>query len=178
MNKSAPTVWTKAKGKVFKDGFPGDINAVANLGRVVGANSSTGVAQLAGKTPYSITYAESNYAVANNLKLANVINPAGSSVAPDSTGVGAFLASATQDANGFLTFDYATKEKGAYTLGIVSYLLADTAYPSKTTAAAVKAYANYVLSTKCSKDVGAALGFSVIDGALLTKSLAQVAKIG
>jgi phosphate transport system substrate-binding protein len=178
MNKSAPTIWTKAKSKVFKDGFPGDINAVANLGRVVGAASSTGVAQLAGKTPYSITYAESNYAVANNLKLANVINPAGSSVAPDSTGVGAFLASATQDANGFLTFDYATKEKGAYTLGIVSYLLADTAYPSKTTAAAVKAYANYVLSTKCSKDVGAALGFSVIDGALLTKSLAQVAKIG
>ena len=178
MNKSAPTIWTKAKSKVFKDGFPGDINAVANLGRVVGAASSTGVAQLAGKTPYSITYAESNYAVANNLKLANVINPAGSSVAPDSTGVGAFLASATQDANGFLTFDYATKEKGAYTLGIVSYLLADTAYPSKTTAAAVKAYANYILSTKCSKDVGGALGFSVIDGALLAKSLAQVAKIG
>ena len=178
MNKSAPTIWTKAKSKVFKDGFPGDINAVANLGRVVGAASSTGVAQLAGKTPYSITYAESNYAVANNLKLANVINPAGSSVAPDSTGVGAFLASATQDANGFLTFDYATKEKGAYTLGIVSYLIADSAYPDKTKAAAVKAFANYVLSTKCSKDVGGALGFSVIDGALLAKSLAQVAKIG
>jgi len=35
-----------------------------------------------------------------------------------------------------------------------------------------------VLSTKCSKDVGAALGFSVIDGELLKKSLAQVAKIG
>ena len=178
MNKSAPTVWTKAKGKVFKDGFPGDINAVANLGRVVGAASSTGVAQLAGKTPYSITYAEVNYATADKLKLANLINPAGSSVAPDSTGVGAFLASATQDVNGFLTYDYATKEKGAYTLGIVSYLLADTAYPDKTKAAAVKAYANYVLSTKCSKDVGAALGFSVIDGALLAKSLAQVAKIG
>ena len=178
MNKSAPTVWTKVKGKVFKDGFPGDINAIANLGRVVGAASSSGVSQLAGKTPYSITYAEVNYAAANKLKIANVINPAGSSVAPDSTGVGAFLASATQDANGFLTYDYATKEKGAYTLGIVSYLLADTAYPDKTKAAAVKAYANYVLSTKCSKDVGAPLGFSVIDGALLTKSLAQVAKIG
>ena len=178
MSKSAPTLWSKAKNKVFKDGFPGDINAVANLGRVVGAASSTGVAQLAGKTPYSITYAEVNYAVANKLKLANVINPAGSSVAPDSTGVGAFLASATQDANGFLTYDYATKEKGAYPLGIVSYLLADTAYPDKAKAAAVKAYATYVLSTKCSKDVGGALGFSVIDGELLKKSLSQVAKIG
>ena len=178
LHNSAKSVWSKSKNKVFKDSFPGDINAVANLGRVVGAASSTGVAQLAGKTPYSITYAESNYAVANKLKMANVINPAGSSVAPDSTGVGAFLASSTQDANGFLTFDYATKEKGAYTLGIVSYVLVDTAYPDKTKAAAVKAFATYVLSSKCAKDVGGALGFSVFDGALLTKSLAQVAKIG
>jgi phosphate transport system substrate-binding protein len=178
MNKSAPTVWTKAKGKVFKDGFPGDINSIDNLGRVVGAASSTGVTQLAGKTPYSITYAEVNYAAANKLKLANVINPAGNAVAPEAAAVGAFLASATQDANGFLTYDYATKEKGAYPLGIVSYLLADTAYPSKTQAAAVAAYAKYILSPACSLDKGGPLGFSVIDGDLLKKSLAQVAKIG
>ena len=178
LNKSASAVWTKAKSKVFKDSFPGDINAPANLGRVVGAQSSTGVTQLAGKTPYSITYAEVNYAAANKLKIANVINPAGSSVAPDSTGVGAFLASASQDANGYLTYDYATKEKGAYPLGIVSYLLADTKYPDAAKAKAVKEFATYILSTKCSKDVGGDLGFSVIDGELLKKSLAQVAKIG
>lgn len=178
MNKSAPTIWTKAKGKVFKDGFPGDINSMDNLGRVVGAASSTGVAQLAGKTAYSITYAEVNYATANKLKIASVINPAGNTVAPDSVGVGAFLASATQDPNGFLTYDYATKEKGAYPLGIVSYMLADTAYSDKTKAAAVKSIATYILSSKCSKDIGAALGFAVIDGDLLKKSLAQVVKIG
>lgn len=176
--KSAPSVWTKAKNKVFKDSFPGNINDLSNLGRVVGAASSTGVSQLAGKTPYSITYAEVNYATANKLKIANLINPTGSSVAPDSTGVGAFLASASQDANGYLTYDYATTEKGAYPLGIVSYLLADTKYSKAGQADAVKAFANYILSTKCSNDVGSALGFSVIDGALLKKSLAQVAKIG
>jgi phosphate transport system substrate-binding protein len=176
--KSAPSVWTKAKNKVFKDSFPGNINDMSNLGRVVGAASSTGVAQLAGKTPYSITYAEVNYATANKLKIANLINPAGASVAPDSTGVGAFLASASQDANGYLTYDYATTEKGAYPLGIVSYLLADTKYPDAAKAKAVKEFANYILGTKCSKDVGGALGFSVIDGELLKKSLAQVAKIG
>jgi len=176
--KSAPSVWTKAKNKVFKDSFPGNINDMSNLGRVVGAASSTGVAQLAGKTPYSITYAEVNYAAANKLKVGNLINPAGASVAPDSTGVGAFLASASQDANGYLTYDYATTEKGAYPLGIVSYLLADTKYPDASKAKAVKEFANYILSTKCSKDVGAGLGFSVIDGELLKKSLSQVAKIG
>jgi phosphate transport system substrate-binding protein len=157
LNKAAGSVWSKAKNKVFKDSFPGDINSISNLGRVVGAASSTGVSQLAGKT---------------------LINASGNAVAADSTGVSAFLASADQDANGFLTFDYATKEKGAYPLGIVSYLLADTAYGSKTTADAVKAYANFVLSSACAKDKGTSLGFSVIDGDLLKKSQAQVAKIG
>ena len=178
LNKSAASIWTKAKNKVFKDAFPGNINSANNLGRVVGANSSTGVALLAGKTPYSITYAEVNYAVANKLKIANVINPAGNVAVPNSIGVSAFLASATQDANGYLTFDYATKEPGAYPLGIVSYMLADTAYPDKTKAAAVKAIATYLLSPACSKTVGEKLGFSVIDGALLKKSQDLVAKIG
>ena len=178
LNKSAPTVWTKAKSGTFKDSFPGNINDISNLGRIVGASSSSGVTQQAGKTPYSITYAEVSYAKANKLKVANVINPAGVSVAPDSTGVSAFLAQAAQDANGYLTFDYATKEKGAYPLGIVSYLLADTKYDDKTKAAAVKEFAQFILSPKCARDAGDELGFSVIDGDFLKKSLAQVAKIG
>jgi phosphate transport system substrate-binding protein len=178
LNKSASSVWTKAKNKVFKDSFPGDINSLDNLGRVVGAASSNGVSQLAGSKPYAITYAEVNYAAANKLKVANLINPSGNVAAPDSTGVSAFLASASQDANGFLTYDYKTTEPGAYPLGIVSYMLADTKYESKSQADAVKSVAEFVLSSKCAKDVGAGLGFSVIDGALLKKSLAQVAKIG
>ena len=178
LNKSAPSVWTKAKSGTFKDSFPGNINDIANLGRIVGASSSSGVSQLAGKTPYSITYAEVNYAKANKLKIANLINSAGASVAPDSTGVSAFLAQAAQDANGYLTFDYATKEKGAYPLGIVSYLLADTKSADKTKAAAVKEFAEFILSPKCARDAGDALGFSVIDGDFLKKSLALVAKIG
>jgi len=178
LNKSAPSVWTKAKSGTFKDSFPGNINDIANLGRIVGASSSSGVATQAGKTPYSITYAEVNYAKANKLKVANVINPAGASVAPDSTGVSAFLAQATQDASGYLTFDYKTSEKGAYPLGIVSYLLADTKYADAATGAAVKSFAEFILSPKCARDAGDALGFSVIDGDFLKKSLALVAKIG
>ena len=178
LNKSAPAVWTKAKASVFTSSFPGDINAPANLGRIVGASSSTGVSQLAGKTPYSITFAEVNYAVANKLKVAHVINPAGSAVEPTSVSTSAFLAQGAMDANGIVTFDYATKEAGAYTLGIVSYMLVDTAYPDKTRAAAVKALASYVLSPTCANDKGAALGFSVIDGDFKKKAEAQIAKIG
>jgi len=178
LNKSAPSVWTKAKASVFATSFPGNINDAANLGRIVGAASSTGVSQLAGKTPYSITYAEVNYATANNLKVANLINPAGSSVKPDSVGVSAFLADSAMDANGIVTFDYASKEKGAYPLGIVSYLLADTNYSDSARGKAVKELATYILSTKCAKDVGGALGFSVIDGAFLKKAQELTAKIG
>ncbi|CAB4694409.1 unannotated protein [freshwater metagenome] len=176
--KSAPTVWTKANSKVFTTSFPGNINDPANIGRIVGQGSSTGVSQLAGKTPYSVTFAEVSYATANKLKIASIINPAGNVVAPNSVGVGAFLASAIQDVNGFLTYDYATTEAGAYPLGIVSYMLADTAYTDKAKAAAVKDVATYLLSPACSSGKGAALGFSVIDGALKAKSLAQIAKIG
>jgi phosphate transport system substrate-binding protein len=99
-------------------------------------------------------------------------------VAPDSTGVSAFLAQASQDANGYLTYDFKTAEKGAYPLGIVSYLLADTKSGDKATAAAVKEFAQFILSPKCARDAGEALGFSVIDGDFLKKALAQVAKIG
>jgi phosphate transport system substrate-binding protein len=178
LNKTAPAVWTKTKKAVFKDSFPGDINSLSNLGRITGAAQSAGVALQAGKTPYSITYAEVNYAKANNLKVANVINNTGASVVPDATGVSAFLAQATQDASGYLTFDFATKEKGAYPLGITSYLLADTKYADKTKAAAVAELAKFWLSPKCAKEAGEALGFSVIDGDFLKKSLAQIAKIG
>ena len=107
-----------------------------------------------------------------------MLNPAGSSVTPNSVTTSAFLAQGTMDANGIVTFDYATKEPGAYTLGIVSYMLADTSYPDKTRAAAVKALATYVLSPACAKTAGDALGFSVIDGEFKKKAEAQIAKIG
>ena len=178
LNKSAPAVWTKARASVFTSSFPGNINSPENLGRIVGASSSTGVSQLAGKTPYSITYAEVNYAVANRLKVANVINNAGNAVEPTSVSTSAFLSQASIDANGIMSFDYATKEAGAYTLGIVSYMLVDTAYTDKTKAAAVKSLASYILSPACAKDKGEALGFSVLDGEFLTKAQSLVAKIG
>ena len=178
LNKSAPAVWTKAKASVFTTSFPGNINSPENLGRIVGASSSTGVSQLAGKTPYSITFAEVNYAVANRLKVAHVINNAGHAVEPTSVTTSAFLSQASIDANGIMSFDYATKEAGAYTLGIVSYMLVDTAYTDKTKAAAVKSLASFILSPACAKDKGEALGFSVLDGAFLKKAQELVAKIG
>jgi phosphate transport system substrate-binding protein len=178
LNKSAPTVWTKAKSSTFTSSFPGVINSQENLGRIVGQQSSSGVSLLAGKTPYSITYAEPNWAVQNKLKVADVLNPAGAAVTPTSVTTSAFLSQGTMDANGIVTFDYATKEAGAYTLGIVSYMLVETDYADKTKAAAVKALATHILSPGCAKTIGEPLGFSVLDGEFKKKAEAQVAKIG
>ena len=179
LNKTAPTEWPYAKKAVFSQSFPaGVLTAPGNIGRIVAGDKSSGVALLAGRTPYSITYAEPSFAKANKLKVAEIINNVGTAVTADATGVSAFMAEAKQDANGYLTFDFATKAPGAYPLGITSYLLADTASKDKTKAAAVAELAKFWMSPKCAQEVGEAFGFAVIDGEFLKKSLAQVAKIG
>jgi len=171
---AAPTVWTKAGADDFKVTFPGDLNSVANLGRITSASGSSGVAVLAGKTPYSITFAEKSYAKAQGLNVANIQNAAGNFQAPDAAGTSAFLGAATQDANGFLKFDYKATVAGAYPLGIVSYALVDTKTPN---AAAVKSFLNYLLSPKC-VNTDPSLEYSTITGPLLAFNQKQIAKIG
>lgn len=179
LNGVAKDVWTKAGNNVFSTAFPGDINAKDNIGRIVSASGSQGVASLSAKTKYSITYAEKSFADSNRLKIAALGNAAGNFTLPTSPAVSAFLGSANVDATkGFFTFDYATKEPGAYTLGIVSYMLVDTKYDNKSTAAAVKQLAEYLMSEDCTGGSNASLGYVVIDGKLKTVAQSQVNKIG
>ncbi len=170
----APTVWTKAGNNAFQTSFPGDLNAIANLGRIVGASGSAAVSALSAKTPYSITYAEKSYAAANGLKVANIKNAAGNYQAPDAGGTSEFLGDAKVDSNGILTFNYATKTPGAYPLGIVSYALVDT---KTTNAADVKSFLNYILSPAC-PTTSPALEYTTIAGSLFAVDKAQIAKIG
>ena len=163
MKASSPEVWTKAVSDSFSTSFPKSINDINNMGRIVGANQSQGVATLASKTKYSITYAEVSFAKFFNLKVANIGNASGNFVAPDSANVSAFLGEASIDSNNILTYDYATKEPGAYPLGIVSYLLADTAGKNK---ASVKEWAKYIVSPEC-VNAKPELGFALITGKFL-----------
>jgi len=174
LNGAAPTIWTKAGNNAFASTFPGDLNAVANIGRITGASGSSGVAVQAGKTPYSITFAEKNFAKAQGLRVAFIQNAAGNFQAPDAAGTSAFLGAADVDANGFLKFNYKTTVAGAYPLGIVSYALVDT---KTTNGAAVKSLLNYLLSSKC-VNTDPTLEYSQISGDLLALNLKQIAKIG
>jgi phosphate transport system substrate-binding protein len=172
LNGVAPTIWTKPRNNVFASTFPGNLNAPENLGRITGATGSSGVSVQAGKTPYSITFAEASYAKAQKLGMANIQNAAGNFQAPDAAGTSAFLAAGKVDSNGFIDFDYKATNPGSYPLGIVSYALVDTKNPNAT---AIKSLLNYLLSSKC---VSTAPDFALIGGDLLAINQKQIAKIG
>jgi phosphate transport system substrate-binding protein len=176
LNGVAPSVWTKKGNDAFTTAFPGNINASGNIGRIVGANQSQGIATLAAKTKYSITYAEKNWGDAYGLRSAYIGNASGNFTAPDSPAVSAFLGEAKQDANGIVTFAYDSKVPGVYTLGIVSYMLVETEYKDKAQGAAVKELAEYILSPACS-GADPKLGFVVVSGTYLAKAKEQIAKM-
>jgi phosphate transport system substrate-binding protein len=171
----APTTWTKPQNDTFVTAFPGNINAPGNIGRVVGASSSTNVSQLASKTKYSITYAEVSYGTKYNLKATAVANASGNFALPTGDATAAFLGSATVDTKGIFKFDYATKEAGAYTLGIITYMLGDSDYKDKAAVPAIKAWANTVISPACTD---LAPDFIAITGTLKKYADAAIAKLG
>jgi phosphate transport system substrate-binding protein len=171
----APSLWTKKPDDAFTTSFPGNINDTSNIGRIVGAGQSQGVASLASKTPYSITYAEKQWGTQFGLRTAHIGNASGNFTLPDSAATSAFLGEAKQDAQGIVTYDYATKVRGAYPLGIVSYMLLETSYKSKEKGKAVVELAEYLLSPECS--LGAAsTGFIVVEGTFLAKAKQLVAR--
>jgi phosphate transport system substrate-binding protein len=175
LNGVAPSVWTKPANDAFTTAFPGNINDTSNIGRIVGANGSQGVATLAAKSPYSITYAEKQWGTSFGLRAAHVGNASGNFTLPDSAATSAFLGEANQNADGIVTYDYLTKVPGVYTLGIISYMLLETSYENKEKGKAVVELAEYLLSPECS--LGAAsTGFIVVEGTFLAKAKQLIAR--
>lgn len=173
MKAFVPNTWTKQVSDSFSTSFPNNINDINNMGRIVGANQSQGVATLASKTKYSITYAEVSFAKFFNLKVANIGNASGNFVEPSSANVSAFLGEAKIDSNNILSYDYSTKEPGAYPLGIVSYLLADTSGKNKES---VKQWAKYLISPECVNSKPE-LGFALITGKFLEFVNKQIGRL-
>jgi phosphate transport system substrate-binding protein len=175
LNGVAPSVWTKPANDAFTTAFPGNINDISNIGRIVGANGSQGVATLAAKSSYSITYAEKQWGTSFGLRAAYVGNASGNFTLPDSAATSAFLGEANQNADGIVTYDYNTKVPGVYTLGIISYMLLETSYENKEKGKAVVELAEYLLSPECS--LGAAsTGFIVVEGTFLAKAKQLIAR--
>ena len=170
---SIKSVWTKALGKVFTSVFPGDVNASSNIGRIQTATGSAGVAALMNQTPYSIGYFEPSYAT-GKLRNALIGDASGDWSGPTPAATAAFVNAGTFNAQGLLQFDYSTKTPGAYVLGIVSYVLVDSAL-NTANAKAATSFINYLLDPACPTAAG--LGFSPITGSVLAHDQALVAKL-
>lgn len=179
--KIDPTNWPTADAKGGTKVFASSDAKAAVLAdpiRFQGANTSAGVAVLAAKVAYSITYDEVNYAVLNGLGTADIINANGDVVSPSDAAVAALVADATIDAAGVVTLDYTSKAAGVYPFSVVTYALALTNYGDATKAKAVKDAIEWH-AFNCA-DTAPDAGFIKVDktSALGKKILAQTAKLG
>jgi phosphate transport system substrate-binding protein len=164
-----PSTWTKKSGGTFANLYPGSSLPLSWLS----ASGSAGVAALANRTPYSISYNESSYAGA--LGKSAILNGAGQYVLPSAGGTATFLGAASVSSKGVLTYNYKAKDSGAYPLGVVSYALVDSARKGEE-AKAVTSYLKYLLTEKCTS-TRPELEYATITGKLLTTVNGLIAKL-
>ena len=176
LNKLAPTIWTKPGSDAFATAFPGDITSDP-VGFQGGANAAA-LGTLAQSTKYSITYNEYSFAVANNLGIANVINPAGNAIAPSSTeGLLASFSLAKYN-DGIVTFDYGNKLASQYPFPATTYAMALPKYSSAALAGSVKDWITYHAFDCPSVATGTGFAVTTKTSELGKQILALVAKIG
>ena len=149
---SAPSVWTKAGNDSFVTSNPTDISTKAASFQA--GTGSDGVAALAARTKYSITYVETGFISANPaLKAAVVINNAGKTVSPDVAGAQAmFAASDLNEATGLVKWNYATTSPAAYPFTAATYAMVKSNYGKADLASAVKRQVEY-MAFECSTKV-------------------------
>ena len=148
----APTVWTKAVTDNFATSNPTDISKKA--GSFQAGTGSDGVAALAARTKYSITYVETGFITANKaLKAAVVVNNAGKTTSPDVTGAqAAFAVADFSETTGLVTWNYKTTAPAAYPFTAATYAMVKSNYGKADLAAAVKRQVEY-MAFDCSTKV-------------------------
>lgn len=181
LNKTQPTIWTKATNDAFDSAFPG---TVPTDGSFVAAQGNDGVANgIMGKDG-GIGYAEVSFVnerqtAGKPIVSAKIKNGAGEFIAGSSAGASlAVGAAAVDSATGIVTFNYDNTVTGAYPITAISYGMANTAaYGTSADNAIAKSYVNYVLDT-CAPEVAEIKGYSALPASLVTISKAIAAKIG
>jgi len=171
LNKSFPSIWTKVTSDTFSSGFP---TTVPTDGSFQSAKGNEGLASYVRDNNGSITYAELSYLEERGVKAAAVSNPAGKYVLPSPTSSAVWLDSAEVAATGLVTQNFTSTAVDAYPINAVSYGLSATTVSADN--AITKSFFSYFVNT-CAPKNGAAAGYTPLTGAILTKALAQVAKI-
>ena len=171
LNKSFPAIWTKPTSDTFATGFP---TTVPTDGSFQSARGNEGLANYVRDNNGAITYAELSYLEERSVKAAAVMNPGKRFVAPSPVSSAVWFEAADVADTGLVTQNFANTAADAYPINAISYGLA-----SKTTSAdntAVKSYFSYFLG-QCAPKNAAGAGYTALQGAILAKAQAQVAKI-
>jgi len=171
LNKSFPSIWTKPTSDTFSSAFPG---SMPTDGSFQSARGNEGLANYVRDNNGSITYAELSFLEERGVKAAAVQNPGKRYVAPSPVSSAVWFEAADVAANGLVTQNFANTAADAYPINAISYGLTSTAVSADNTA--VKSYFSYFLN-QCAPKNAAGVGYTALQGAILTKALAQVAKV-
>jgi ABC-type phosphate transport system substrate-binding protein len=171
LNKSFPSIWTKPTSDTFSSAFPGTI---PTDGSFQSARGNEGLANYVRDNNGAITYAELSFLEERGVKAAAVQNPGKRYVAPSPVSSAVWFESAEVAANGLVTQNFANTAADAYPINAISYGLTSTAVTTDNTA--VKSFFSYFLNT-CAPKNAAVAGYTSLQGAILTKALAQVARV-
>lgn len=171
LNKSFPAIWTKVTSDTFATAFPGTL---PTDGSFQSAKGNEGLASAVRDTNGAITYAELSFLEERSVKAAAVMNPGKKYVAPSPVSSAVWFEAAEVADTGLVTQNFANTAADAYPINAISYGLS-----SKTTSAdntSSKSFFSYFLN-HCAPKNAAGAGYTALQGAILTKALAQVAKI-
>ncbi|CAB4607529.1 unannotated protein [freshwater metagenome] len=171
LNKSFPSIWTKPTSDTYATAFPG---TVPTDGSFQSARGNEGLANYVRDNNGSITYAELSYLDERGVKAAAIQNPGKRYVAPSPVSSAVWFEAAEVGASGLVTQNFTNTAADAYPINAISYGLSSSATTADNTA--VKSYFSYFLS-QCAPKNAAGAGYTALQGAILTKALAQVAKI-
>jgi phosphate transport system substrate-binding protein len=162
LSATAKDLWTADPSKVWS-------------GKGEGKNKSAGVASAVKSTEGGITYAEWSYAVDNKLDIAQIDNGAGP-VELNSRTVGKAVDAAKNVGKGHdirLELDYATKEKGAYPILLVTYEIVCSKGQDEAKTKLTKSFLSYFSSKDGQKSLEAA-GYAPLPEEVRTKVSASV----
>jgi ABC-type phosphate transport system substrate-binding protein len=173
--KSVNPAW--GTGNNHNTNVPG---GVAQFGsRFQGQQQSSNQSNYVADTNGSIGYSETSFAYdpsrqQKGLRVVALKNNFGQYIQPSSSSYNAFLAGATVADNGFVTFNYARKTRGAYPIGAVTYILARTAKSAK--GDVIRQFIEFMINDYAPQ-FGEGLGFVPLSGAMKAKGLEMAKKV-
>ena len=172
LNKSFPSIWNKPTSDTFGTAFPG---TVPSDGSFQSASGNEGVSNYVRDNNGAITYAEISFLEERKVKAAAIQNPGKKFVAPSPVSSAIWFEAADVSPEGLVTQNYTNTAADAYPINAISYGLASKTPSADNTA--VKSFFAYFIDV-CAPKNAAAVGYTALQGAILAKADAQVAKIG